>query len=580
MKKTLGAMLLIIALIGGAVYAGYYFFFRENNTVVPAFVEGESNLVIGADTISGGEGFIFEETEVLLPFSTIKSHIDPNIYWDEALEKVTVTTKDRVIRMKTDQLEAMVNNEPISLDIPAREVNGIVYIPIMFLKDFYNLEVTQIKENNTVIIDLKNDIRQLAEPIEPKAVVRKGMSRQYPIIKKIDLESENPEDNALRIFEEYEKWYRVRTADGAVGYIEKRFVVVRRVFVSSGAVRESEAETWKPAKGKIGLVWDQMWTAKKPDLSQMDDMKSLDVISPTWLQLASESGKLTNRADPGYVEWAHNNGYKVWVMLNNDFGNTEMTSEFLNNTDSRDTLIKEVLAYCALYKYDGVNIDFENLKQEDRDALTQFVREITPFLREQGLVVSIDVNSAAYYDRKALGETVDYVAIMAYDQHWRGSPEAGSVAQLPWVEELVLKFMENIPPEKILLGMPFYTRLWKEEKAADGAISLSSQAISMETARRVLAENNAEINWDESSGQFYSEYVKDGDTYRVWIEDENSINLRLSLVHKYKLAGAAAWSRNFAEPVIWSVMENNLKELTSYGQWSAENGGENFVYNK
>ncbi len=552
-----------VILLAIASSAVYYFFYRPNNEVVPAFSEAGPHLVVEGELAASGDKVKILEEEILLALEVIKEYIDPYIHWDEKLSKVTITTKDRVIRMKTESLDAMVNNEPMTLDIPVEEDNGTVYIPIEFLSDFYNIEIQRLNNNNVVIIDFRNSIKQLAQPIDENAVVRKGRSIRYPIIKKLDISGE--EDNTMRVFEEYDKWYKVRLPDGTIGYIEKKFVVINQLVVGQLPDKEDDRPTWSPLKGKLNLVWDQIWN--KTDMSKVETIEGIDVISPTWFQLSNKEGDLINRADIRYVEWAHNNGYKVWALLSNSFNDVEATREFLNNTDYRDNMIKKILAYSALYKLDGINIDFENLTVDDRDALTQFVREITPLLREQGLTVSIDINSAGCYDRKALAEVVDYVVVMTYDQHWKGSPVAGSVAQVSWVEEMVKKYLETIPREKLVLGMPLYTRLWKEETAEGGAVSLSSEALSMEQAREFIEKNNADVRWDEESGQFYVE-VKDGNiVYKMWLEDENSINLRLGLVHKYRLAGAASWSKNFGVQEVWEVINTNLKSVESYQQW-------------
>jgi len=580
LKKTLLAFLvflIIAAFLGAAGYSVYYFFFMANEEVIPAFNEQKINLIIEGDIINEKNDPRIVDEEILMPFDTIKKYIDPYIYWDENTKKVTVTTKDRVIRMKTENLTAMVNNEPMELNIPVVEDEGIVYIPIEFLSDFYNIEISYLKENNVIIIDFKNSIVQQASPIDEKAVIRSGRSRRYPIVKKFDASDIGNED-ALRVFEEYDKWYKVRASDGTIGYIEKRFVAIKRIYVKKLPETETGNKAWKPENGKINLVWEQVY-GRRIDVSAISKMEGLDVVSPTWFQVENEHGKLINRADARYVEWAHNNGYKVWALLANNFSDAEMTKRFLNSTDARENLIKEILAYAALYKLDGINIDFENVYKEDRDALTQFVREAAPLLREQGLVVSIDINLHPCYDREALAEAVDYVMIMAYDQHWKGGGKAGSVAQLVWVESIIKEFLKTIPRDKFILGIPLYTRLWTEEISEEGGISLSSKALSMEEARKVVEENNAEVSWDEESGQFYAEFKEGNLTHKIWMEDLNSINLKSSLVHKYRLAGAASWSRNFAIPQVWEVFNRNLKLTTDYYAWKEQNSNIKFVYN-
>lgn len=561
-----------------------YLPFLENDNVVPAFEEEGVKLVIEGEMVVSKDSPKIVDNEILLPLDTIKKHIDPHIYWDKELKKVTITTRDRVIRMKTDSLDALVNNKPMTLNIPAVEEGNTVYIPIEFLSEFYGIDISHIERSNVIVIDFKNSIRQIAEPVDSKAVVRKGRSIRYPIIRKFDLENSSQEENELRVFEEYDKWYKVRTSDGAIGYIEKRFVVVRRMLVVK-LPEEEKGPLWKPEEGKISLVWEMMYS-KVPDLSLIGEMKGLDVISPTWFQLANEHGKIINRAVPRYVEWARQNSYKVWALFSNDFNDIKMTEKFLNNTDARDNAIREILAYAALYKLDGINIDFENMYKKDKDAFTQFVREMTPLLREQGLVVSVDVTIpdgsdtwSLCYDRKALGEVVDYVALMTYDQHWGTSPVAGSVSQVSWVEKNIVKVLKEVPREKLLLGLPFYTRLWQEEAGEDGKIKVSNpKVLSMEASRKMVQENNAPVTWDKESGQFYTEFKKDNKTYKIWLEDENSINLKSALVHKYKLAGTAAWRRSDEVPEVWDVLNENLKVVSSYQEWKSKNEKKVYVY--
>lgn len=584
MKKVILIVVIILILIGALAYPAYYYFFVPNNNIVAAFDESILNLIVEGETVVSKHDPKIVDEEILLPIDIVKKYFDPNIYWDGNLKKVTITTEDRVIRMKTDSLDAMVNNEPVVLNIPAVEDEGTVFIPIEFLSDFYNIEVSYLKENNIIIIDYKNRMVQTAEPLGEQAVIRRGRTIRYPVIKQFEFGNKN--DNVMRIFEEYDKWYKVRTRDGVIGYIEKKFVVVKWLTVNNIPIIQDKRETaWKPENGKINLVWEMMY-GKRPDLSEIGKIEGLDVISPTWFQVIDDKGTVMNRADAKYVEWAHDNGYKIWALFANDFGDPLITSKILNNTDIRDHMIRQILSYASIYNLDGINIDFENINIEDKDALTQFIREITPFLREQGLTVSIDIgvpdgseNYSRCYDSKALSEVVDYVMLMTYDQHWRTSPEAGSVAQISWVEKKLIRALEMVPEEKLLLGLPFYIRLWEEKLDDNGKVKVSNpKVLSMEAAKNLIKENDAQPVWDDESGQFYAEYKKDDATYKIWLEDWNSINLKSSLVHKYKLAGTAAWRRSDEAEEIWSLLNKNLKVISSYQQWNSENNVDKFVF--
>ncbi|TYQ15083.1 UNVERIFIED_CONTAM: putative glycosyl hydrolase [Acetivibrio alkalicellulosi] len=548
-----------------------------NNEVIPAFYESGLNLVVEDEHVIFTDKPKIIDGEILLPFDLVKKYFDPHIFWDEEVEKVTITTKDRVIRMKTNNLEAFVNNKPIVLNIPVIKENDKVYIPIEFLSDFYNIDTTFVAESSVIIIDYKAGFKQIATPIEAGAVIRSGRSDREPIIRKFDAISDE-EENKLRIFEEYDNWYKVRTWDGAIGFIEKRYVVAK-IVMDRDMEKSTQESLWEVEYGKINLVWDMVYT-RREDPWSVGEMKGLDVISPTWFQLKNQEGDLINRAYSKYVEWAHDNGYKVWALLSNDFQDPDMTSKFLNNTESRENLIKQILAYSALYKLDGINIDFENFYERDRDAFTQFMRELTPILKEQGLIVSVDVNDIPCYDKKALSDIVDYVMYMSYDQHWRTSPVAGSVAQVTWQERILKRVLEveKVPREKLLLGLPFYTRLWQEEIDENGQKKLSNVALSMKDARNKIIKNNATTVWDDVSGQFYAQYEKDNSTFKIWLEDANSINLKTSLVHKYRLAGTCAWSRNFVSPEIWDVLYLNLKEIKSYQEWNELNQQNEYIF--
>lgn len=578
MKKTLTILMLIVVAItacAGVAYVAYRLFFMPNNTVVPAFPDNGTNIIVEGELVFTSENLI-SDGRILLPLEVVKEHIDKNIDWDEQVHKLTITTRDRVIRMKTGSLEAYVNNEPVTLNIPAQETDGTVYVPIEFLSSYYGISIKYIEANKAVIIDFLDNIRQYASLIKGGAVIRTGSSIFNPILRKYD--KKIIEDVKLRVYEEYEKWYKVRTEDGIIGYIEKKYVKVTLAQSDTDLSREPAEDVWKPENGRICMVWDYAYKVKN-DLESRQTIEGLDIISPTWFQVVGKDGEVKNFADSKYVKWAHGLGYKVWALLSNSFDNSSQTSEFLNNADSRDNAIKQVLAFASLYELDGINIDFENIKTSDKDVLTQFVREMAPLLRQQGLVVSIDVNMLGCYDRKALGEAVDYVVLMAYDQHWSGGGVAGSVSQLSWTDRIVQIYLKDVPAEKLILGMPFYTRLWIETEK-DGSIELTSKALSMDGIEKLLKENNAQKVWDNKSGQFYSEFEKEGSVYRVWLEDSNSLNLRTSIAHKYELAGAAAWRLDFEFPDVWNVINHNLKVVGDYEEWTKLNEETMYTYSE
>lgn len=315
---------------------------------------------------------------------------------------------------------------------------------------------------------------------------------------------------------------------------------------------------------KINLTWQSLYKST-PDMSGIPKIDGLDVVSPTWFTLNSSNGSFANIASLDYSNWAHQNGYKVWALVGNAF-DKDLTSQMLNNATARRNAINNLMQYARAYNLDGLNIDFENMYTKDRDLFTQFVSELNQQTKPLGIALSVDVtvivsNSSwsSCYDRKALAQVSDYIALMAYDQHWVGGSVSGSVSQLQWVDANLQKVLLEVPKDKLLLGMPFYTIVWKEAYDASGKLVVTSNAVSMQAAEKLAADNNAAKNWDAASGQYFVTYKKDGATYKIWLEDESSIRLRVELANQYDLAGVASWKFGLEKPEIWNVIDSTLQ---------------------
>ena len=315
-------------------------------------------------------------------------------------------------------------------------------------------------------------------------------------------------------------------------------------------------------KRKINLTWD--YTNKKIlNGDQVGEIIGVNIISPTWFSIADSNGKIIDKGNISYVNKYKQMGYEIWPLINNNF-DPDMTSELLSKSSVRESLINSILKIYKEYGFQGINIDFENIHLKDKDLLTQFIRELYPIFRENGMLVSIDVtpisiseNWSLCYDRERLSEVVDYMILMTYDQHWASSPVSGSVAQYNWVEESLINVLEIVPKEKLILGVPFYTRLWTE-KNIDSKIKVSSKALSMEDANKFLKDNDVIPVWDEKSRQYYGEVIKGDITYKIWLEDSKSLDMKVSLVHKYSLAGVASWRKGFETSDIWESINRNL----------------------
>jgi len=315
---------------------------------------------------------------------------------------------------------------------------------------------------------------------------------------------------------------------------------------------------------RITLAWAHI-TRDNPDLGAEDRIDGLDVISPTWFNLTDGRGNMANRASAAYVEAAREKGYRIWPLVSNGFSK-ENTSRFFNDTAAVNTFIARILCYSKLYGFDGINIDFENVDAADRDKYVRFISLLSGYLKGQGLISSVDVhvpgnsNLSRSHDRAALSKHVDYVMLMAYDEHWRTSPRAGSVASMPWVERAVQKTIEEgVPPAKLILGVPFYMRKWEETPVGQGKVKVKGSTLTMSESDSIISQRALSPVWLSDKGQYFYSYLLDGKTYKVWVENSDSIKTKLSILDKYRLAGVAGWRKGHETPDIWDTIRTVVK---------------------
>jgi len=319
-----------------------------------------------------------------------------------------------------------------------------------------------------------------------------------------------------------------------------------------------------PISGRISLTWEYV-SHISPNIASEPRIDGLDILSPTWFNLMDAEGDVANRASASYVNAAHSKGYSVWALVSNSFS-SKLSSEFFKNQRGMDLFIARLLAYAKLYGFDGINIDFEAMSANDRDNFTALMEKMSPYLSAQRLAFSIDVhrpantNSSRSHDRAALAQCADYIMVMTYDQHWRTSPVAGSVASLAWVRDSLKKTLdEGVPSKKLMLGVPFYMRLWEETPVPGGKPKVKSTTLTMAKADELLASKGITPMWLEDHAQNYFEYRENGKTYKVWMEDPASIGQKLKLVDEFSLAGMAAWRRGQEKPEVWPTVKRSLK---------------------
>ncbi len=497
-----------------------------------------------------------------LPLDLVQQWIDPSLKYEQESESIIITTLNKVFHFTSNQLNATVNEQPFTLRFPIEKIDGIMYIPIEPLVQIYSIIHRESDRNGAVMLFKQGDILQWGKALvlTPQPI-RTSYTDQFPIISDL-----LPNERVMIINEEF-GWYQIQQTTGTIGYVPKDHIELDEVELIPLEKQEESYIPWKPLGTKINVAWEY-FSKKSPDTTQIPDMPGLNVISPTWFSLADGEGNLNNLGDSVYVKWAKSRKYEIWALFSNSF-DPELTSEALSTYARRMNMIKQLLSYAQLYELDGINLDFENIYLKDKQNLVQFVRELTPFMHEQGLVVSMDVTVKStseqwslFYDRPALIEVIDYMIIMAYDEHWASSPVAGSVASLAWVENSLKRLLneDQLPPSKLLLGVPFYTRIWTEQQV-DGKIKVSSKAVGMDSIDKLMKDKSLTPVYDSATGQQYMEYTEGSKMIKIWMEDEVSLTARIQLIHKYQLAGIASWRRGFEKPMIWSVIQQELESV-------------------
>ncbi|MFO8191817.1 MAG: glycosyl hydrolase family 18 protein [Bacillota bacterium] len=322
-----------------------------------------------------------------------------------------------------------------------------------------------------------------------------------------------------------------------------------------------------PPVPPLVLVWEYAPVA--PDPAAIGPMNPVQVVSPTWFNIINKAGTIDNHVDKNYLNWAREGGYEIWPLVTNSF-DPEMTAIVLSRYWIRRKIVNELIDLALYYDFDGINIDFENFHADYRNLFTRFISELAERCREENLVLSVDVtmiSSSEYwstgYDRGALAAEADYLILMAYDEHYSASATAGSVSSLPWVERGLRRILQEVPAEKLILGVPFYTRLWEIDNSGDEPLVLDCWSYSMQRASEIMEENEAEIYWDLEAKQHVASYSKEDLDYIMWLEDTASMFYRLELVERYNLAGIAGWRRGLEKDTIWHLVEDWLAETYS-----------------
>lgn len=499
---------------------------------------------------------------VYLSYETVRSYINSRFYWDSNENILRYATASDLISVNAESSDYSVTKDTQSFGHTIVKADAsTAYIAIDFVKQYSDFKYEIYTDPNRVVITNSWGDYQAA-PAKKNCEIRYQGGIKSPII------TEVTKNTTLTILETGDTWTKVATADGYIGYIKsKNLGSVSTQTLSSDFTPEEFGHISK--NFKINLAWHQVTnqTANGNVSSILQKSKGINVLSPTWFYLNDNNGNLANLASSNYVDYCHQNGVEVWALVSNLENPDVDTAAVLSHTSSRDNLTNNLISYAIQYNLDGINVDFEALSVDGvGNSYIQFIRELSLKCANNGIVLSVDnyvpSDYTRFYNRSEQALFADYVIVMAYDEHYSGSEEAGSVASIGYVTQGVEDTLKEVPANQLILGMPFYTRVWSETPAgqptdeADSAAyyDLSSYATSMTEVSKLLKTNGVEPVWLEDVGQNYAEYQNNGVTYKIWIEDASSLEKKLTVMDHYGLAGGAFWKLGMEDSSIWDTI--------------------------
>ena len=563
-------VILIASVIGGAVLIRklgpsknmvsddkYYGIQKENQLAV--IIDNE---------VVGARGMLFDG-KPYIEYSVVRDYLNKRFYLDVNENILLYTLSDGTIRVDVGSKEYSVQKETKSKDYIILKMEGsTAYIALDFVQEYTNIQFEQYDKPHRVMI-VSDWGETTVATVKKRTQVRQDSDKKSDILTHVSRKDE------VTVISKDARWKKIRTADGYVGYIKSSYLKNQKTKEISRAF-EKQVYSNISKNYTINLAWHMVTNsaANNTVLETIANTKGLTTISPTWFMVKNTSGDVKSLASSQYVNYAHQSNIEVWALVK-DFdggiGSPEETLELLSKTKNRENLINQLISEVLKNDIDGINVDFEKVSKECGEHYLQFLRELSLKCRQNEIILSV-VNPvpskySTQYDLEEQGEVVDYVIIMGYDEHYKGSPESGPIASLSFVQKGIEDALKDVPAEKLINAVPFYTRLWKEvlkteeelaeqegTDAAEYPYNVTSQAYGMSKIKVAIEASEAEIVVDKATGQNYAEWEEDGATYKVWLEDEFALEEKLKLMKEYKLAGVASWRLGFETSSVWELI--------------------------
>lgn len=547
-------LILIIAAVGfGTVLIDKYSYSKGRADLNSYFgITGEDDVPIILQDAQIEEHARIWDNVCYFDFATVHLYFNDRFYEDRAENLLLYTTPDAIIRtdIGSTVYETSTGESQDAGYVIARYEGDVLYVAADYVKQYANFSYELFTEPYRMQIYTQWEEQQVAD------ITRDTQVRYQGGIKS-DILTDAAQGDRVIILEEMENWTKVKTQDAFIGYVENKRLSEKYVEEPVPVTDYVEPEYASQTRDhKINLAWHAVYSVEGNDTltGLLSTTQSVNVICPTWFILTDNAGNFSSLASESYVSKAHEMGLEVWGLISNlsDSVTVDMY-ELLSRTSTRTYLIENLVSTALAYGLDGINIDFEHISDKTGEAFIEFIRELSIPCRANGIVLSIDnyvpMGFNSHYHREEQGIVADYVIIMGYDEHYSDSEEAGSVASINFVENGIAKTVEEVPPEKVINGIPFYTRIWETN-----GTTVTSQVVNMEMAAEYLNNHGIEKQWDEETCQNYGEYQSGNSYFQVWLEDADSIRVKLSVMDQYQIGGVAEWRLGLEEPMVWEVI--------------------------
>lgn len=566
MKKKLTVVFVLFIILALLAAAGIVVFKK----FAPSFTQREMSeqYKLGKDeAMLVINGYPVEEKgkivngKMYVPVSVATEQMNERIYWDEKENILSLATSGGLITVGADSTAYTVGKETKNTETQVIYQDGdIAYISMDFVNEYSRIQYEEKKDPSRIVVQSDFETGHTFAKLADSVRLRVGPNKKYDYLLELEKDQEVLIDTNTKPENEYQKIF---TLDGIEGYVPQEYLT-EQIDKTWQTEKQEDVFTQLKMDHTVCLGWHQMTeVVGSADLEiKTAHAGSLNVISPTWFALSDNKGNFSSLASSEYVTAAHAKGLKVWGLVN-DFDKKVKLKKVLGRTSIRTNLINNLVTTAIQYDLDGINIDFEKITVETAPAYLEFLRELVLRCHANDIVVSVDdylpTDSSAFYNWKEQGRVVDYVIFMAYDEHYAGSKESGSVSSLPFVQGGVELGLQYIPQERVVVALPFYTRLWRETKKKSG-MDVSSSAYGMSSAESVLQSNGVSAAWDDTTGQYYAEFDAEGSTYKIWLEEETSLDKKMETVFSQNVAGVAFWKLGFERPVTWTTIAKYIQK--------------------